>query len=306
MSELLKPGIHFGVSRSEYESDTGINQSTLKDFSRAKTPYHFKYERDNPVEKDKDYLRIGTALDTLIWSPSEFKDRIVIAPATYPCEPTKKDPRTEKPWTLQSEWCKAWWEEALKKGKTPLMEKERKQVAGMLAGLERHPDVPGILENCERHVVIIAIHPTLGCRMKAELDLWPMTHSDALGQWYFELKTDGEGADDPTFHKKCWKIGYVRQIAYYLTLARYAGFDRIHSCGVIANESFPPYSTKVHEAHWDDEDVATERAWIDETLVKYMACVESGNWPEYPAGWSKIRYPRYAKRKGDFESEVLE
>lgn len=307
MSDLLKPGIHFGVTRAVYDADPGINQSTLKKFAAAKTPAHFKYERDNPPEQDKDFLRIGSALDTLIWSPSEFKDRFVVAPSTYPCKPTAKDPRTEKPWTLKADWCKEWWEEAIAAGKTPLMESERQQIKGMLDGLQRHEDVPAILENCERHVVLIANHPTLGYRLKAELDLWPSAHSQELGKWYFELKSDGQGADDLAFHEKCFKIGYVKQIAFYLQMARLIGFDEMHSCGVIVGESFPPYEAKIHYAHYDDQDVAKERAWFDEVIPKYMTCVESGKWPGYPQAWSKIRYPGWARRdRPDTTAEALE
>lgn len=305
----LKPGIHFGVPREAYEADPGINQSTLKKFAAAKTPYHFKFERDNPKPEDKDFLRIGTALDTLIWSPSEFKDRIAIAPETYPAEPKKKgEPPVEKPWTLQSNWCKDWWTAAIACKKTPLLEKERQQVKGMLGGLMAHEDVPAILDNCERHAVIIANHPTLGYRMKGELDLWPSAHSQELGRWYFELKSDGEGADDPSFHDKCWRIGYVKQISFYLMLARFIGFEDMHSCGVIAIESFPPYQCKVHYSHWDDEEVAKERKWIEEWMPRYMACVEKDEWPSYPKSWSRIRYPKpwMLKDKEQQEGDVLQ
>jgi hypothetical protein len=296
MTPLLHPGIHFGVPRKTYEDDPGINQSTLKAFAKAKTPAHFRYDRDHPPKQDKDFLRIGSALDTLIWSPSEFTERFLIAPATYPCKPTPKDPRTEKPWTLKSEWCSSWWGEVVESGKTPLMQSEKDQVDGMIAGLGRHVDIPKILENCERHVVLIAYHPVFGCRMKAEIDLWPAAHSPELGRWYFELKSDGQGADDPSFHKKCFDVGYIKQIAFYLNMARLAGSQEMHSCGVVVVESFAPYESKVHHAHYDDVDVTKEREWFDQLIPKYIACVESGEWPGYQSNWSKIRYPDYARR----------
>lgn len=289
-SDLLKPGIHFGVPRAVYEADPGINQSALKAFAAAKTPAHFKWLRDNPPEKDMDYLRIGTALDTLIWSPSEFANRIAVAPETYPCKPTPKDPRTEKPWTLKSDWCAEWKIARESEGKIVIDEDERKRVRGMLDGLLEHPDVPGILQNCERHVVLIANHPTLGCRMKGELDLWPNAHSKALGRWYFELKSDGEGADDATFHDKCFRLGYVKQVAFYLTLARLAGFTETDGCGIVVVESNAPHKCKVHYANWDDREVTMERAWIEEWLPQYADCLENDDWPGYSSDWSRIRY----------------
>lgn len=302
MSDLLKPGIHFGITREQYVADPGINQSALKAFERAKTPFHYKYERDNPPDQDKDFLRIGSAFDMLVWSPEEYKRNVVVAPPTYPCKATAKDPRTEKPWTLKSGWCQEWWEEVKEAGKLPLTVDERASIIGMVAGMESNQDVPGILQNCERHVVIIANHPS-GYRLKGELDLWPKTHSAALGQWYFELKTDGQGADDPSFHEKCYKVGYVKQIAFYLMIGRLVGFENLESCGVIVQESFAPFQCKIHYAKWYDEDVVKEREWIEEWLPKYAACVSSGNWPSYPSDWSRIQYPGWA-RKGKYQGEA--
>jgi hypothetical protein len=278
----LPPGIHFGISREMYEAQDAINQSTLKAFAKAKTPAHFKYEKDNTEEDpDKAFLRIGSALDCVIWNPAEFRNKFNV------WDGERRQGAEWKAFETSSKAC----------NKIILNVAERDQVLGMLRGLEEHKDIPGILDNCERHVVLIAIHPRLGVRMKAELDLWPKTHSDAFGKWYFELKSTGVGADVPSFQDQCLKLGYLKQVAFYLMMGRLCGFDLLHSCGFLAVESDAPYKAKMHYSSWEDEEIQMELKWIGEWIPRYMECKLADKWPGYSSSWSHVRYPYWALKE---------
>lgn len=287
-TELLPPGIHHEVSREQYEADPGIRQSHIKKFIQAKTPAHFRYAMDH-AEEDKDYLRMGSALDCLIDNPSMFQDRFAVAPTMYPCEPTKKDPRTVKPWTMAADWCKEWKADRERAGQTFLTIPEYERVVGMFSGLEQNSDIRKVLRNCERQVCIIAIHPAFGCRMKCLIDLWPLVDSPAHGEWAFDLKSTGMGADDHSFHKQCWQVQYNLQAYWYMFCAQLAGFDDLKSFGLIAAESDAPYGTKVHYFEWDDKEIELARRKVDDHLPRYMECLENNLWPGYSEAWAKVR-----------------
>lgn len=63
----LIPGIHYDVPFMHYLSDPGINQSELKKFGRARSPWHYKHNKDHGEEEDKAHLRIGTYVDNYLF-----------------------------------------------------------------------------------------------------------------------------------------------------------------------------------------------------------------------------------------------
>ena len=60
----------------------------------------------------------GTLIDCLLTDEARIEDRIAVYPEMYPCEPSARDPRTEKPWNNNSNFCRDW--------------KEREQAGGKL------------------------------------------------------------------------------------------------------------------------------------------------------------------------------
>lgn len=70
---LLSPGIHLNVPFSDYLSDPGINQSELKKFGMARSPYHYKYKKDHPEEdEDPAHFKIGRYVDCGVFRPKEL------------------------------------------------------------------------------------------------------------------------------------------------------------------------------------------------------------------------------------------
>jgi hypothetical protein len=288
VSNLLKPGVHFNVPREVYDADPGLNQSTLSDFIYAATPAHYKWDRDHP--KDQDYLRIGNAIDCLVSTPSEFKERFPVAPETYPAEPKKKgDPIEQKPWTLNSNWCKGWWKSRVDAGLTPLTPAELERVSGMVDGLERHPDIPRILTTAQRQVCLIAIHPILGYRMKALLDVLPDVNSEVI----YDLKSIGRPATPTQWGDQIAQMAYHIQGAFYCEIARYCGIPA-KRFGWLVVESNPPHESAVY--YYDDghdgivdEEITAARTRYTDAMPKFMACKEADRWPGHSTDWIKVK-----------------
>lgn len=74
---ILTPGIHFDVLFADYLADTGINQSELKKFGKAKSPFHYKYKKDHPEEDDDPvHFRIGRYVDNAVFRPKVFERKV--------------------------------------------------------------------------------------------------------------------------------------------------------------------------------------------------------------------------------------
>lgn len=301
--EQLPPGIYHNLPREQYDAQVAIRSSAIKAFHKAKTPAHYRYDADHP--KDKSHFRIGNALDALIESPVKFMQQFVTTPESYPCKPTAADPRTEKPWSMSANFCKDWVAQAQSTGKTVLSVDERDQVRGMFNGLQGHQDIPAILKNCSRQTCIIAIHPTLGLRMKGLVDLFPNKESAMHGTWLFDLKSTGMGADCPSFHKQIYDQCYHIQAAVYLDLARFSGLTEIKSFGFIAIESDPPHGAAIHVLDYDDKETQKGRDIYYEIAPKLQARIDAGTWPSYPTDWHKVRFKPWMMRENTQAIEVL-
>lgn len=290
--------MHFNLARSTYDGQDAINQSVLVDFIYAATPAHFIFDQLTK-KPDEDYIRIGNAIDCLVSSPSEFDDLFATAPEAYPSEPKKKgDPPVDKPWTLQSNWCKAWWQATLDAGKTPLTIDETKRVRGMIAGLERHEDIPPRIQDAHRQVCLIAVHPTLGFRMKALIDILPDVTSEVI----YDLKSIGRPATPSQWSDQIAKCAYHLQASFYLAMARYCGIPAT-KFGWFVVESSPPHEAAIYYYDESDEEIQTARTRYTEAIPRYMQCKESGIWPGHSRDWikAKLKPWQLSGRTEDYE-----
>ena len=261
----LKPGIHFNMHEDGYRSDPGLNQSLVKRFIAAPTPFHFKYEQDHPPEKS-DAMKLGSAVDCLVSDAAKFKERFIV---------WQGGRRQGKEWDafeLRAEDARM---EIL-----TLAEKER--VIGMVNALEANEDASGIIRHSKRQVVAIADHPSLGFRMKALIDLLPDTNSE----WLFDLKT-AAGADCNTFHDQCFKLDYAMQARWYMDTCRFAGVY-IKSFGFVVVENEPPHGVQIHYYDYEDEAIGRAGLRYAEAVPRLLECVKNNAWPDYGAAWRKV------------------
>ena len=278
----LRPiGLHFNVDRKSYDEDPGLNQSKLKALLDAKSPAHFRYDQDHP-DADKKHFRLGNAIDLLCNAPHKFGEQFVV-------------------WTGDRRAGNAWKEfEAANASKTILSQPELEQVRGMVDGLSRHEDASAIIQNSEKQVMIVANHPC-GVRMKGLLDFMPEIHAES--DCLYDLKSTARGADEDTFFKQCFDIGYHIQAAYYLDACRAAGIF-VNRFAFIVIENFPPYECKIHYLKLHDDETELGRKQYQKAMLEYQACVTSGKWPGYSKSWSKITFTKWQLegRKREFET----
>lgn len=277
----LAPGIHFDVKDADYRSDPGLNQSRVKSFMAAPSPFHFKYEEDHPPEKS-EAMKLGSAVDCLVSNATSFQERF----ATW--EGGRRQGRE--------------WEsfQAGQGGKEILTIAERDRVRGMVNALERNEDARRIIQNSRRQVVAIAEHPSIAFRMKALIDLFP----DVNTEWLFDLKTSA-GADCDTFHEQCFRLNYAMQARWYMDACRFAGVH-VQSFGFVVVENEPPHGVQIH--YYDYEDEVVQRAGLQyaAAVPKLLEFQRTGVWPGYDSAWRKVTpKPWMLKDKPEPETEAL-
>lgn len=288
----LHTGIQFNLPREVYDADPGINQSLLKAFHYAPTPAHFKYEHDNP--KEKECYKLGNAIDLLVSAPDKFRDTYILAPEKYP---TKDG---EKPWNNNATYCKEWNAEQKALGRIVLKPKELDQLRGMCEGLLRNTDIRRILETSQKQVGLFAMHDLSDHRFKGLVDLLPDIHSE----WLFDLKKTGIGAGEKLFFDQVCKFGYHIQASFYITLARSCGVP-VKKFGFLVVEDFPPYETAIHYIEYGDpEYLVGEKIWR-EALPRYIECRSKDEWQGYPSHWTKVRFKKWQIEERADEYERL-
>lgn len=280
----LQLGINFGVTRAEYDADTGINQSVLKDLIKAKSPFHFRHKQLNPDDGDKPHFRLGNAIDLLCSTPHKFKDQFTTWTGGR---------RAGKEWDKFSE-------DAAKAGLTVLTQGEVDQVRGMVKGIQRNEEFANIIINSQKQVAVVS--EVDGLRKKGLLDFFPDVHSE----WIFDLKSSGKGADAATFHKQCFDLGYNLQAAHYLDLCRAAGMGQLRKFGFLVVETFPPYETAIHWLEIDDEETIKGREQLNKAISDYLLCSRNNHWPGYSKGWTKIKFTKWQLEGRERQYETID
>ena len=288
---LLKPGIHFGVPTEVYRADPGYNQSALKKFGGARTPAHYKEELSGPGAKElqeKDFIRIGSYVDAFLFGGD--MEHYVIAPETYPCDPTKRDPRTSKPWSYRADYCTAWKEQQAAKGRVVLTGNELARANGCIKAVMAHEDCWATIKLCEYQVVVIAEHPTLGYRLKGALDLWPKRMMD----WVWDFKTSFDGSV-PGFTDHAASMGYHIQAKFYLDLLRWCPEELvINNFGFLVVENERPHGVNSFYTTYDSPELKRAGELITQWLPEYHRCMTSDTWHCYPPKWNKLVFKKWA------------
>lgn len=290
------PGVYVGVSRAEYDADPGFNQSRIKDFYWAPTPRHFKHDLDHPEELSQQAqtrIDIGNALDLAICAPEKFKELVRVRPAEYPA-PTKSDPLATKEWAGNSTWCKRWLQDVRSVGGIPLAPESMDRVTQILLELNKHEDASKLIRICNKQVMVVAVHPRLGFRMKCLVDLMQDVREEP--EWIFDNKTS-ERIDPVEFSQLAFDKGYHVQAAFYMDALRFLGHCSVEQFGFIVSESKPPYCVGIRTIHIDSEEAKAGRAIYEESMAKLAECIEKNSWPDYGSKWHEVKFQPYMFRR---------
>lgn len=98
----------------------------------------------------------GSLIDTMLTMPHELKTRFTLTPAFYPCEPTKRDPRIEKPWNMNASYCKVWVDDMESKGFTVIKPNMLADAKLAVARLWSDPEIASLVKGAKFQVMVTA------------------------------------------------------------------------------------------------------------------------------------------------------
>jgi hypothetical protein len=284
--QQLSLGLHHNVHVDQYRADPAVNQSTLKAFGRAPTPYHFRYQQEHPDEDETPELRIGSKVDAAVLTPLTMDQKFV---------------------TFQGERRGNAWKEfkEANAGRTILTASEEARVVGCIQSIGAHTDTQRILRACDKQVVAVGEHPTFECRMKGAIDLLPdvsRCHA-AMAEYAFDLKTSADASPEG-FAMQCWRLGYAIQAAFYGDLLELCG-RKITTFGFIVVENEPPHQVAIHYLPMNSVEIIEARKKYDGWMKTYLSCVEKNEWPGYGSEWTRIEFKPWQLSDRSWEREMM-
>lgn len=232
--------------------------------------------RNAPSKKRTAAMDFGDLVDCLALTPEEFPNQFVISPATYPCTPTKKDLRTEKPWNKNATYCQEWEAERgdrniitaaayaeASEAVSRFAEKTRTLMDGALTQVEVRTALPHSIHQSAKSYTPQA---------KCLIDIVPATNMRALA----DLKTTA----DLTPHgieRTIYKYGYHVQAAMYLDLYNLATGENRDTFYLIFVKSSAPYTTAIRPL--SPSALAEGRRWYYAAVRQWTRCINTGVWP---------------------------
>ncbi len=268
MTDTPPVGIFPDMSEADYRSDARyVNQSKLKPFADDFSPKKAKHMAD-AVKKSKA-MDAGTILDHAILRPNDPLPYVVMPEELAILNQNKKEVQT--------------W----KKSQTKIITKPEvlKELRDCRDAVWTNPAARNYLINSAVQVPGFALHEATGLFIKGLVDVWPEPGMDAL--------IDCKKTADVRTHKfldQADKLHYDMQAAFYMYIWNAWGVP-ITKWVWVVYEAEPPHCVRVIEC---PERMLTVGRWKMEKCLRIWAdCVESGDWPDYPARVEKPELPYY-------------
>lgn len=273
--QIVRRGIYAGVPIEDYHSKTdlfdgfSISSSGLRAVLRRPSEYWgFSPYNPKPFDRpEKDSLEFGKAAHMLLLGEEGFKERYSLRPANYP-----DGKGGEKPWSGQSNWCKAWLADQAKAGKVVITETDIGHIRQIATALSRKEAIRlGILNG--------RIERSLFCKdgdiwLKARPDVVPNDSGD-----FVDLKT-AASVDDESLSKAIYNNGYHVQAGLLRMIVRQVlGADAFSSFTFVFVEKSPPYDVRVLQLKDEDIDLGESQARAAIETVK--RCLKENSWPGF-------------------------
>lgn len=269
-------GIHSQVTSEDYHADPALGSTSLKTLA-TRTPAHWKWESEHPVHKDA--YDIGTLAHSLILEGDETKHRVIDV-----------DDKRGNKWTIPAN-------EAREEGLIPLTPKEWASIVGMRDSVMAHPEARNLFTGHLAEESVFWEEDGLG--LKCRPDAWqPNTLAD--------LKT-GRSADPNEFGKTAAEFGYHQSAAHYIDGVKKLTGEELPFPFVLVEKTEPYYVSVVQ---LDESSIDIGRQLNHRAKRIYQECVETGNWPGYPAV-EPVSIPMWAFYKAEdllglnIESEIV-
>lgn len=293
MAVLLPAGVHV-IDEAMYHADPASApslSSTLARLILAKSPLHAwtAHPRLNPAWEpvEKKTFDIGRAAHrAVLGRGSDY--------VAYPVEYLASNG------AASTKEAKAWAEEQRAEGRTPLKSDEVDLVGSMADAVQRQLAAMGIkLDPARSEMAALAEIDGVWCR--AMIDNAPLDPRHPL----YDLKSTTDASPE-ALAKTVAAYGYDVQAAHYLAVWKAAtGEDR--KFRIIFVEKEAPYGVSVAELYRKPGD---EADWFDhaDALARdarriWGECLQSGQWPCYPARVAVIGAPGWHLTKMEDRAE---
>lgn len=262
------------MNAETYFTSEGVSNTMLGKMDNGGTPAHLQSYLSQPQEATRA-MEIGSWFHEFLLL-KETPQNLAIRPEGPAGNFTTKEG-------------KAWRNEQLAAGKTPIKKEEHDSIFGMANSIMANRLLAFQVEHGVREEPLFAQFNLGGsCVRKGKLDLRGHK-SPAL--FDFKSVTD---ASPKAFQKTLWNMGYFRQAAYYLDLAKDNSMEFTEFV-FVAVEKTPPYAVGIY--HLDHEAIGYGRKRYIELLQLYIACRDEGKWPAYSENPQTIGLPSYAVRE---------
>lgn len=309
-----------------------MSSSALRLF--AECPSKWRRGFEPPASQSLEY---GSLLDTLVLTPEQFADVYALHPENYEsegmqcpscgsvsdaasCRKCKKDRvkvKVTKPWTNQSETCKAWGEARKAEGKEICSANELADAQVAAKRLFDDPIIGDYIRESDKQVWIAAQWadaPTgLVVPVKCLVDLLPRFNSE-----FFEGAGDLKStkcAKQSSWERFAGAVGYDIQGAWNIDLVQAAlPNERRYKFSFILSESHAPWEPSREEMELsEDHDqtgslMADARARYKRMMHAYCQCLKRNKWPGYAdtdesklsGGWNVWRQDPYKAQREMF------
>lgn len=230
------------------------------------------------VEKTKA-MDWGDLMDARITNPATLA-KFMPAPTHYWAEPKKKgEEKVQKPWNMNADVCKLWWELQQREGRIPVKAEiwEASKVA--TTALCRDLTAGAFVASCQFQVQVrVEWHDEitgLNVPLKCLIDLVP---SGKWAHWLGDYKT----ANDLTAHawtRKVFDEDYHTQSALYMDAFNAASGEKRNTFVHIIQRSTAPFQTA--RRMLDEDYLQLGRLNYQRQLRRYCQCLANDDWPDY-------------------------
>lgn len=269
---ITAPGIYDGISNEDYHADPVPSGSLSSSGARAllaRTPAHFKWDREHRV--NKDVFDFGTAAHSLVLEDDKSQLEVL----------DYADWRTKAAQEAKAD--------AYANGLTPILAKDFKQVEAMALQIKHHPEAKFLMRDGKAEQSGFYQHPDTGVWLRVRYD-WLPNHRGP-GLLIPDYKTAVSAAPD-AFIKHAVDFGYHQQDPWYSDAAKALALCDDPAFVFIVQEKTAPYLVNVIEL--TTEAKAQGRALNEKAIRLFKECRDTDTWPGYPLS-EPIGLPKYAE-----------
>lgn len=274
-----KPGIYKNLDFDVYARIPAINFSRLENFKN--TPAHALYAMSHEADSTPS-MHLGYLAHMAVLEPERFKTSVVKRP--------KLDRRTKAGKVAWAQF------EAKYKDYEIASDEEWTVCTALQGAVAEHPTAREILYGIgASELTIVWVDPELGVLCKGRIDRVGQYESTPV---ILDVKTMSDVASLRNWQRTIVNYAYCEQAAMYLAglevLLPTSGGRRFLW---LVCEIEPPYLVRLFDADYDALQYGMQM--FRQQLQQYKECLETGNWPGYPAGIETCGLPAWVQKTFD-------